>query len=196
MPKGWTFSKRDFLNIKDIVGQFGNGFQFKTYPYISFYKALYYFWFHKLESFQILNYLDFNKEQAKEVLKSDLGWKDYGGKHYESVFTKFYQSYILPNKFGIDKRKAHLSNLICSGQISREEAMKELAQPLYKPRELEEEKVYILKKLNLSEAEFEQIMKEPPRAHSEFKSDQTLWNKYFKFVSLVKRIISPGGKQK
>jgi N-acetyl sugar amidotransferase len=117
MPKGWTHNKRDFLNIKDIVQKHGEGVKFKTFPYINFYKALYYHWFLKIETLEILNFIDYDKDKTKEILKDKVDWKDYGGKHYESVFTKFYQSYILPKKFGVDKRRAHLSNQICNGKI-------------------------------------------------------------------------------
>jgi hypothetical protein len=71
------------------------------------------------------------KSEAKKAIIEELGWRDYGGKHYESVFTRFYQGYILAKKFNIDKRKAHLSNLIFSGQITKQEALEELALPAY-----------------------------------------------------------------
>jgi len=185
MPKGWTYNKRDFLNIKDIVTKFGEGVKFKTYPYINFYRALYYFWFLKLETFELLNFVDYNKENAKKRLISEIGWVDYGGKHYESVFTKFYQSYILPVKFGVDKRRAHLSNQICAGKISKDEANQILQTKPYDDS-IVMDKEYILKKLNLSEIEFENIMKEKPRLHTEFDSDQKLWNRYFKMIKLLK----------
>ncbi|MCB0762302.1 MAG: N-acetyl sugar amidotransferase [Flavobacteriales bacterium] len=189
MPKGWTYDKRDFLNIKDIVKQYGGITRFKTFPTLTFSKKLYYHWIVNLESVYVLNYLDYNKDKAKQRLIDELGWRDYGGKHYESVFTKFYQAYILPQKFGIDKRKAHLSNLICSGQITREEALREMEQPLYDPYELAEEKEYVLKKFGLSEVEFDNIMATPPRNHQEFDSDERLWKRYYKIAGL-KRAFS------
>jgi N-acetyl sugar amidotransferase len=186
MPKGWTYNKRDFLNIKDITKKFGEGIKFKTYPFISFYKALFYFWVSKLETFEILNFVEYNKENAKQRLISEIGWVDYGGKHYESVFTKFYQSYILPVKFGADKRRAHLSNQICAGKTSKEQAKLILQNKPLEDHSIISEKEYIIKKLNLSEKEFEDIMKEKPRLHSEFDSDQKLWNRYFRIIKLLK----------
>ncbi|MFB0523766.1 MAG: N-acetyl sugar amidotransferase, partial [Candidatus Bathyarchaeia archaeon] len=102
-------------------------------------------------------------------------WQDYGGKHYESIFTKFYQSYILPRKFGIDKRKAHLSNLVCSGQIGRNEAVEELEKPLYSKEELTQDKQYVLSRLGLSEEEFEQLMNLPIKKHSDYGSDEWVY---------------------
>ncbi len=186
MPKGWTYNKRDFLNINDIRKKYGEGLKFKTYPYVNFYKALYYFWVSKLETFEVLNLIDYNKEAAKKRLITEVGWEDYGGKHYESVFTKFYQSYILPVKFGVDKRRAHLSNQICAGRITKEQAIQTLQTKPFDEDSIKDEMEYILKKFNMTSAEFEKIMQEKPRLHTEFDSDQRLWNRYFKIVKLLK----------
>ena len=113
----------------------------------------------------------------------ELGWEDYGGKHLESLFTKFYQSYILPRKFNIDKRKAHLSALILSGQTTREAALKELEKPPYEEQELKRDKEYVLKKLGFSEDEFERLMALPIKRHDEYKTDRRLRNFLLKFRS-------------
>ncbi|MCZ8286559.1 MAG: N-acetyl sugar amidotransferase, partial [Bacteroidia bacterium] len=150
-------------------------------------KKLYYHWFLNLESVYVLNYIPYNKEEAKKIITAELSWRDYGGKHYESVFTKFYQVFILPVRFGIDKRKAHLSNLICSGQITKKQAFEELEKPLYESEaELAEEKHYILKKLGLSEMEFDRLMAEPSRKHEDFKTEKKLWERYFKMINILK----------
>ena len=98
----------------------------------------------------------------------ELGWRDYGGKHHESIYTKFFQAYILPTKFGYDKRRAHLSSLILAGQIKREEALKEIEKPLYDKKELQEHIIYVPKKLGLTQEEFGEIMKAKPRKYEEF----------------------------
>ena len=128
--------------------------------------------FKGIQIIPLLNYVDYNKKEAKKVLHKEFGWEDYGGKHYESIFTKFYQSYILPTKFDVDKRKAHLSTLICSGQITREEALKELGKPLYNKEELKHDKDYVLKKLGLSEKEFEDLKKLPIKKPQEYGTDE------------------------
>jgi N-acetyl sugar amidotransferase len=168
MPKGWVYDKTDWENIKSIYREYGAEDKLKAFPHISFARKLLNHWFFKLESFQVLNFLRYNKFEAKKIISEKLSWRDYGGKHYESIFTKFYQAYILPVKFKVDKRRAHLSNLICSGQLSREAALKELEIPLYDSRTLSEEKTYVLKKLGMTEAEFDQVMADPPRKHEDF----------------------------
>jgi N-acetyl sugar amidotransferase len=185
MPVGWGFDKYDWKNIKDISAKYGTK-RIRTFPHFSFLKKLYYYWFLKLEVIQVLNYLPYTKKEAKKLIAEKLLWRDYGGKHYESIFTKFYQAYILPTRFKIDKRKAHLSTLICSGQISKDEAYKELEKPLYTDAQLREEKEYVLKKLRLTEEEFDCMMKEPVRSHSDFKTEKPLWNAYFKVVKVLK----------
>jgi len=101
-----------------------------------------------------LNYIDYDKEKAKATIKKELGWKDYGLKHGESIYTRFYQFYILPTRFNVDKRKPHLSTLICSGQMTREEALKELKNPLYTKEQFEADKTFVLEKMGISEQTF------------------------------------------
>jgi hypothetical protein len=153
------------------------------YPSYNFFKHVFYSTVLRLNPISILNYIEYNKQEAKETIKKELEWRDYGGKHYESIFTKFYQAYILPQKFGIDKRKAHHSTLICSGQMTREEALLDLQKPLYREDELKSDKEYVLKKLGLSESAFDAIMQQPPRKHSDFKSDLKWKKMYMDFLT-------------
>jgi len=196
MPPSWLYHKMDFSNLKDIHNKYGK-IKLKTYPTFDFKKYVYYSAVLKLTPISILNYVPYEKKKIKEIIKTELDWRDYGGKHYESIFTKFYQAYILPEKFNIDKRKAHLSTLICSGQMTKEEALKELEQPLYPARELDADKEYVLKKLGLSEEEFGSIMKASPRRHQDFKTDTHLKGSYMNFLKkteparkVIKKIIS------
>jgi len=181
MPSSWLYQKMDFANLKDIHNRYGH-VRLKTYPLLNFRKYLYYSAVLRLNPVSILNYVPYNKKEIKGVISRELGWRDYGGKHYESVFTKFYQAYILPEKFKIDKRKAHLSTLICSGQITKEEALAELEQPIYPPSELKDDKEYVIKKLGLTEEEFDEIMSRPPRRHQEFKTDKKLKESYMNLL--------------
>jgi len=186
MPKDWVYNKLDWVNIKDIVTRHSNLSKFVSYPHVTFAKNLIYNLFNKLTVVQPLNLMNYNKVEAKQHLISYFDWRDYGGKHYESVFTKFYQAYILPEKFKKDKRKVHLATLINSGQITREEALLELEKPLYDLSELAQEKEYVLKKLNLSNAEFDKVMLSKPNKHTDFKTDKTYWDRYFKVIKLLK----------
>ncbi len=186
MPKGWVYDKRDWNNIKDIALKYGAITSFKTFPHVSFWKGLKNHFFNEIVIVQPLNSLEYNKDAAKELLINQLGWKDYGGKHYESIFTKFYQAYILPHKFKIDKRKAHLSTLINSGQLSKDDAIQALATPLYNANDFENDKAYLLKKFELTASEFENILGNPVQAHQNFKSDKQLWKRYFKLINILK----------
>lgn len=193
MPPSWLYKKMDFTNLKSIHDSYGSK-KLKTYPTFDFKKYVYYSAVLKLTPISILNYVPYNKQKVKEIIARELNWRDYGGKHYESVFTKFYQAYILPRKFHVDKRKAHLSTLICSGQISKEEALNELENPLYNTAELNSDKEYVLKKLGLSPQEFENIMTLPARRHEEFKTDTRLKERYMnllKKTEKIRRIIKP-----
>lgn len=180
LPKSWYHWKVDSLNIRAIHRQFGH-LPMKTYPYLSFLDNYRIDKYKLVKNIQFLNYLDYNKESAKELMKQKIGWQDYGGKHFESIFTRFYQGFILPTKFGVDKRKAHLSTLINSGQISREDALKELEKPPYPEHQLQEDKEFILKKLDLSETEFDQIMKLPIKKHTDYPS---FYNRHYKWLRM------------
>ena len=141
----------------------------------------------KLTPVSILNYVPYNKEEVKKLIQEKLDWRDYGGKHYESVFTKFYQAYILPEKFHIDKRKPHLSTLICSGQMTRQEAISMLEQPLYEGRQLRDDKEYVLKKFGLGPDEFEAILNTPPRKHEDYKTDRIMKARYMNLLRRTQR---------
>jgi hypothetical protein len=115
-----------------------------------------------------LNCIPYSKQDAIEYLGKNFGWRYYGGKHYESRWTRFHQAYYLPEKFGYDKRKAHLSSLVLSGQMSRAQAVKELERPLYTGNELVEDKAFVAKKLGLTIEELDAFVRAPPRYYSEF----------------------------
>ena len=169
LPKSWYHWKIDVLNIEAIHQKFGS-VRLRTYPRIGFFERAYYNKFIKTESVFLLDLLDYVKEDAKKLIAEKLGWRDYGGKHYESIFTRFYQAYYLPKKFGIDKRKAHLTSLICSGQLTREEALEQMRLPVYDPQKLQEDKEYVIKKLGLTAHEFEALMQLPPKQHTDYPS--------------------------
>lgn len=187
MPASWLYKKMDFANLKDIHGRYGK-VKIKTYPFFDFKRYLYYSSVLKLTPISILNFVPYNKSEVKQFITKELEWRDYGGKHYESIFTKFYQAFILPQKFKIDKRKAHLSTLICSGQITKEEALSELRSPLYKPEDLKKDTEYVLKKFGLTPAEFDEIMKAAPRKHSEFKTDSRMKESYMSLLQRTQKL--------
>jgi N-acetyl sugar amidotransferase len=176
MPNSWLFNKNDHVNLTDIHNKFGTK-KIKTFPlYDTLLKKR--VKFANIQQVNMLNYVDYDKANAKKTIATELGWRDYGGKHYESVFTKFYQAYILPQKFKIDKRKAHLSTLIFANQLKKEEAIAELSKPLYAFDEFEQEKDFVLKKFGLTDSEWQAIMSNSPRSHYEFATELPLDQQY------------------
>lgn len=176
LPYHWTYDKKDFINIKDIHKKYGEK-KLDTFPFLDR-KMKRFINRSGVEFVNYLNWIPYVKAEVKKLLQKELEWRDYGGKHYESVWTRFYQGYILPTKFGVDKRKAHLSTLICSGQLTREEALLEMEKPLYDEGLLKVDKEFVLKKLELTEPEFENIMKQPVRNHKEFDTEGSFFNYY------------------
>lgn len=175
MPRSWVHRKQDLTNIRDIQKTYGS-VKIKSFPQVSTLSHVFSMYVLKYKAYKPLNLIDYNKQAVKKLLQEKLGWRDYGGKHHESLFTKFYQAHILPVKFNIDKRKAHLSTLICSGQITKAEALEELKKPLYNPAELPQDFEFVCKKLDFTKDEMTAYLARPPRSHYEFKSDQWIFD--------------------
>lgn len=175
LPNNWIHHKADYVHIKALQRHY-NKKPLVTYPLLDL-KLRMRAEFHDIQSISPLNLIPYVKTEAKKELQELLGWRDYGGKHYESVFTRFYQGYILPQKFKIDKRKAHLSNLICSGQITRAEALAELAKPIYEENLLRTDYDFVLKKLELSPAQFEEILNIPPQKHTAYPVEREIYDR-------------------
>ncbi|MBI5686983.1 MAG: N-acetyl sugar amidotransferase [Verrucomicrobia bacterium] len=171
--RGWMFlTKSDLANLMAIHRKFGH-VPLKTYPRLALYEIKFYRQLRDLRFMSLLNLVPYRLEDAMKVLEREFGWRYYGGKHWESAFTKFYQAYILPRKFNVDKRKVHLSNLICSGQITRQEALQKLKTDVYSPEQLREEYEYVVKKLGLTRDEFERIMALPVVPHEAYPTEAT-----------------------
>ena len=158
MPKSWASGHLDWKYIRGVHKKFGRE-RLKTFPKITLKDLAYYIFLRGIKKFAILDYVPYSKKEAMSVLLNELGWLDYGGKHFESVYTRFFQGYILPEKFNIDKRKCHLSNLIISGDITRKEALEELKKPPYGDEKmLKEDMKFVIKKFGLTEDDFDSIM--------------------------------------
>ena len=180
-PSAWYNDAMDARSLKAIFRTFGEG-KLRKYPIVGFWK--YYFYYPFLRGMKVvrpLNYLHYNREEAISELQGKVNWKHYGGKHNESIFTKFFQNYYEHVRFGYDMRRPHLSSEILSGQITREKAISVLSEPLYTENELDFEKNYIMKKLRLSKDEFDELLSVPARHYSEFP------NNYKRYVA-IKRL--------
>ncbi len=186
LPSAWVWSKTDHINIQSIHSKFGT-VKLKSYPFFDFYlkKAVK---FRNIETFSPLNFMDYKKQEVKETIIKELNWQDYGGKHYESVFTKFYQGYILPTKFKVDKRKAHLSDLIFSNQITKQEALNELKNNPISESTFQNEKEYVLKKLSLDTKWFEEWLTLPGTPHTNFETEKSIWAKN-RITKLIGKIV-------
>ena len=184
MPKDWSWRKMDLTNIKSIQKRFGS-LKIKSFPTMS---PIYWSFIRQFNLGgvfeEVLNQVNYKKNEAMKNLEKFFLWQYYGGKHYESVFTRFYQAHILPVKFGIDKRKVHYSSLIRNNEITREDALIELKKPLYEKNELERDKKFVLKKLGFSQQEFDQIMKEKPVAHDFYGSSKNYLDPIKKILKL------------
>lgn len=167
IPSSWTYGVSDWRYIASVHRLFGSK-KLKTYTHFSLFDELTLKTLRGIKVFPILDYIPYVKEDVLDVLQNKLGWEYYGGKHYESIYTRFFQGYILPKKFNIDKRRAHFSSLIRSGQKTREQALNEMSEPTY-PEDLQvSDREYVIKKLGLTENQFEKIMAMPVKTYHDY----------------------------
>jgi N-acetyl sugar amidotransferase len=183
LPHSWVHIKMDHTNILGIHRQYGN-LPIKSYPLLNYYRYIYSKRIYKVSFVPILNYVRYKKSEIQATIEKELGWRPYGGKHHESVFTRFYQSYILPKKFGIDKRKSHLSTLICAGQLSKDAAMQQLGLPMADPELIASDKQFVVKKWGMDEEEFDIIMALPVKQHTDYPSIVHLRRRIKKWMNL------------
>ena len=177
LPKSREYNAGDLRHLLAIQRQFGS-VKLHNYPTLSFFRRyVYYPFIRGIKVIRLLDLIPYNKEEAKHTIIQQLGWRDYGGKHYESVFTRFFQGYYLLTKFGYDKRRAHLSSLIVSGQLQRGDALEEMEDPPYpSPEKLRDDKEFVAKKLGLSITEFDAIIALPPTTYKDYPSSEFLFN--------------------
>lgn len=180
LQRGYIYKSRDVVNIMDIHKKFGK----KPIDKLEFYSI-----FDRkqnellkgIKTPQPLNYIPYNREKAFNELHDFCGFEYYGRKHLENILTAFIQCYWFPLKFGVDKRTSHLSSMIVSGQMTREEALKELEQPVYDEAVMKEYIQIIKRKLEISDENFERIMKAPTHQHTEFETE----NKKYQLFSYI-----------
>jgi N-acetyl sugar amidotransferase len=176
IPKDWMWLKFDKHNLKSIGKRFGN-VRLVTFPSIGTLGYIYYEFIKKTKWIPFLDYFEYNKFKAIETLKLDFDYKPYPFKHYESIFTRFYQGYILPNKFKVDKRKVHLGTLVISGQMTREQAILDLEGiPYPSEQTLEEDKVYFVKKMGWTMHQLQEYINRPPKRHDIYPSERFFWD--------------------
>jgi N-acetyl sugar amidotransferase len=185
-PQSWHHAAMDAVNLKAIHKKFGK-LPLRDYKTISFLQYYFYYPFiKKMKVVRPLNYMPYSKELALAELKEKIGYKPYGRKHGESRFTKFFQNHYLPVKFNMDKRKPHLSSMVLSGLMSREQAMEELKKPLYEENELREDKYYIAKKLGITVEQLDEYVTSPGHDYSEYAN----WDSRYAFMKRIQSLAS------
>lgn len=171
LPRSWHYNAKDMKYFNHIQNTFGTK-RLKNIPTFSFQKEIYYKVVKRIKVTYLLNYVPYKKKAAIDLLQDKLDWKHYGGKHYESKYTGFIQSYYLYEKFGIDYRRATFSSQICTGEIKREDAIKILSEKPYNVDKIEVEKSYIAKKLQISEDELNKIIALPAKYFWNYPNDE------------------------
>ncbi len=172
LPRSWGYDAMDLRHLKGIHKRFGS-IKLRTYPTVNFWQYYFYFpYMKKMKIVKPLNYLPYSKSKAMDILQNELGWRYYGCKHGESRFTNFFQTYFLPVRFGYDKRRAHLSSLILSGQLTREEALEELKLPSYDQNDIGEAKYYVSKKLGISVQQLNEFIEMPVTTYKDYPSNE------------------------
>lgn len=175
-PLEWHYHASDLRNLKDIHKKFGAK-PLKTFPLCSIFKyKLYYRYIKGLQVIKPLDLMPYEKEKSMAFLEAEFGWQRYAHKHYESRFTRFYEGYWLLEKFGFDKRKAHFSSLILTGQMSRKEALEKLKQKPYDQDTINQDYEYIASKLDLSVAELKAIEKGKNKSYKDYKNSMNIIN--------------------
>ena len=173
-PLEWHYHASDLRQLKDIHRRFGTR-PLKKFPLAGIFKFKIWYRFAKgVRVVKPLNSIPFHKEEAMQELVEKFGWQKYAHKHYDSRFTRFYESYWLPTKFGYDKRRAHFSSLILTGQLSREDALAKIAIPAYDPNTIAEDFEYIATKLGITVDELRSYHEGPKKTFRDYKNDMTL----------------------
>jgi N-acetyl sugar amidotransferase len=181
----WVYGHWDWRYIKGVQRKFGSR-SLKTFPHFTLFDLFQTHVLRGVRSISILNYVDYNKEAAMQTLSDELGWQYYGGKHYESVYTRFIQGYILPEKFGVDKRYGHLSDVVRSGQMTRERALVEIEKPPYPGDLFAKDYSFLLKKFGISSEDFQKIMAAPVRTYRHYDTSEALMNGLRRAIALAR----------
>jgi N-acetyl sugar amidotransferase len=170
LPADWGYGASDWRYIRSVHQLFGTAptDQFPHYGLDELAKAR----FNGPPTVRLLNFLDYDRQQAIDELVANVGWEDYGGKHCESSYTRFFQTVLLPHKFAIDKRRAHLSSQILAGAVTRDEALHELEAPTFDDRWFDTELPFIMAKLRITPDQFWDIVDRPPKSFRDYPNQE------------------------
>jgi N-acetyl sugar amidotransferase len=192
-PLEWMYYQSDSIQLRDIYKKHGSG-KLKDYPVTNIlWHKVYLPYFKKIKLIRPLDFFPYNKDEAMKTLVKEFGYQEYPQKHFESRFTRFYESYWLPKKFGFDTRKVQYSSLILTNQMTREDALEKLKHPAYDPKTIKQDFEYITTKLGISVKELQSYMDAPNKTYKDYKSQENIYNigaKVMRFMGLEK-----GGKR-
>lgn len=192
-PLEWMYYQSDSRQLKDIHNQFGNKL-LKRFPVTNIlWHKLYLPYFKGIKVTRPLDFMKYDKEQATKLLEDRFGYQRYPQKHFESRFTRFYEGYWLPQKFGYDTRKVQFSSLILTGQMTREEALKELEKPAMTEEQIKQEFEFVSNKLGITTEELQSYFDAPNKTYKDYKSQQGIYDigaKVLRYLGIEK-----GGKR-
>ena len=192
-PLEWMYYQSDSIQLKDIYKQYGTG-KLKNFPITNIlWHKVYLPYVKGIKLIRPLDFMEYDKEAATQFLVDEFGYQRYPQKHFESRFTRFYESYWLPEKFGYDTRKVQYSSLILTGQMTRDEALEKLKSPAYDPETIKDDFEYIATKLGITVEELQGYMDQPNRKNSEFKSQESIYSLGAKVMRMVG--LEKGGKR-
>jgi N-acetyl sugar amidotransferase len=190
-PMDFLYYGTDMSQIRDIRRKFCTN-KLETYSFSSVLRHKFYLRYIKgVKVVKPLNYIPYVKDNALKILEETYGWTPYPQKHFESRFTKFYEGYWLPERFGFDTRRVQYSSLILTGQLTRNEALKKLKKTGYDPEVIEEDFKYIATKLGISPAELRSYFTMPKKFYWDYNNQVSLFKfgaKFLKFIGVEKSI--------
>ena len=176
LPVAWGYNSDDAKHVKAIQARFGT-VKLKTYPLMGMFKR--HVWYpivRRIKTVKPINFMRYVYADAKQDIVDSVGWRDYGGKHYESVFTRYFQGYYLPHKFGFDKRLAHYSSLILSDQLTRDEALELMVTTNYPEQLRKQDHEFIAKKLGITVGQLDELCDLPPVDYTAYANSGALWS--------------------
>jgi len=183
-PMEWLYYGTDMKQLRDIMKRYST-IEMKTYPFSSVLRHKFYLRYIKgVEVVKPLNYLPYIKADAMRLLEKKYNWKPYPQKHFESRFTKFFEGYWLPERFGFDTRRVQYSSLILTGQMSRDEAIEKLKKPAYDPATIQDEFTYIATKLGISPEELRIYFNMPKKFYWDYKNQESMFKIGAKILKL------------
>ena len=189
MPHSWLYGSKDSRIIEDIYKKHYHK-KLKHYPSLSLWSYFYYLIVLRMRWIPILNYIPFDKSEAKSLLIEKYEWRDYGGKHFESIFTRFFHAIYLPKRFGFDLRRAYLSAEICSGGISRADALAELTTSSIDDAQYSADIAYVSKKLRISPSDLTAELNCVGTSHKSFANQEALWGRFAGVIARIRRNVT------